>query len=335
MAIFHVNNVRIAGIYAAVPSKIEYNDSLKHLFKQDDSKKVFDSLGIKERRVVDGNVCTSDLCVEAAEELLDELKWGKDSISLLIFVSQTPDHLLPSTSCLIQKRLKLPESCISFDINLGCSGYVYGLSVISKMISSTHERALLLVGDTPSLFVSKSDPATAPVFGDAGTATCLEFNENNSMVFDFGTDGRGGDFLKIDGGGYRNKNNPTKEIFMDGKEVFSFALRNVPKSIKSVLNEKNWIIEDVDAFVLHQANSFLLKHIGKQLKISTDKLIIEMEKYGNTSAASIPLALSVYLSKNADINLDKVVMSGFGVGWSWGSAAVSMSKILKTKVLEI
>ena len=107
MAIFHVNNVRIAGIYAAVPSKIEYNDSLKHLFKQDDSKKVFDSLGIKERRVVDGNVCTSDLCVEAAEELLDELKWGKDSISLLIFVSQTPDHLLPSTSCLIQKRLKL------------------------------------------------------------------------------------------------------------------------------------------------------------------------------------------------------------------------------------
>lgn len=345
MAVSRLTGVRLAGLASAVPQDTltVADDALN--FGDADAKRISESTGVSKRYVVSNGLCTSDLCFSAGERLLTELGWSRDSVDVLIFVSQTPDYLLPATSCSLHGRLNLSTRCAAFDINLGCSGFIYGFWLASNLIASgSARRVLLLVGDTISRIVSPRDRATAPLFGDAGTATALESDVNApAMVFELGTDGTGQEHLIVPAGAFRQPRTEhtlqrtereggnirsDEDLFMNGAEIFSFTLRVVPKLIKSVMDAADWSTEDVDAWIMHQANRFMLQHLIKRMKLPADKAILAIEEYGNTSSASIPLAMTHSLSKrlmNEKLNL---MMVGFGVGFSWGAIALTCDNVV-------
>jgi len=290
------------------------------------------------------------LCFAAAERLLDQLHWERESIDHIVFVTQYPDYLLPANSCLLHGRLGLSKSCACLDINLGCSGYIYGLSVASALLSTASAgRCLLLVGDTPSKTASPQDKSVSMLFGDAGTATALEISSSApAMYFQFGTDGTGYQHLIVPVGGFRQRSTPLtqtrieresgnwrsdEDLWMDGPEIFAFTLREVPPLMNAVLAASGWTRESVDAFVLHQANRFMIRHLQKKLKIPADKVPITLQDYGNTSSASIPLAINSALKEAVEAAPQRLVMAGFGVGLSWGAAAVTCGPIVVPEIV--
>jgi 3-oxoacyl-[acyl-carrier-protein] synthase-3 len=245
------SKVKLVGIAGAVPDVIKTNQALNG--ETSEIQKTAKIVGIKSRQVASDNICTSDLCYSAADKLLNTLKWERDSIDALIFLSQTPDYLLPATSCVLQARLNLSNSCAAFDMSLGCSGYIYGLLVAYSLISANGiRRVLLLVGDTISKVISPHDVPANILFGDAGTATAIEYDENtNDSFITVSTDGSGANSIIIEAGGFRkpkslqtNTRKPhlkdnvlrsEEELFIDGSAVFSFTLSRVPKSILDLL----------------------------------------------------------------------------------------------------
>ena len=339
MATTSVANVRIAGIVSAIPEMVLDASELEQKFGAEDTRKIIDNIGVRERHVVEGNMCASDLCLSAAEVLLQQLGWSRESIDVVVFVSQTPDHVLPATACSLHGNLNLAKHCAAFDINLGCSGYVYGLWVVSQLMSTGQSRrALLLSGDTISKLISDEDRSAYPLFGDAGSATAVEYKPGSEeMVFVVGTDGKGAEHLIVPAGGFRHpKNEGTakrykqadgntrsdEQLRMDGAEIFTFTLREVPPLVKATLQTKGWSIDDVDAFVFHQANAYILNYLARRIKIPADKFILAMESYGNTSCASIPLALTSSPQTAIGNGSRKLLLAGFGVGLSWAAAAL-------------
>lgn len=337
MASSRVTGVRLAGIASAVP---EQTRAVADDVGPENADRVSQALGVKRRHVVSGGLCASDLCYAAAERLLEELRWPRDTVDLLIFVSQTPDYRLPATSCTLQARLGLPTSCAAFDVGLGCSGYVYGFWLAAHLIAGGGvRRALLLAGDTISQVVSPHDRSVAPLFGDAGSATALERSEEGlSMFFELGTDGSGWDHLIVPAGGFRQPATEAngerterepgnlrsdQDLAMNGPEIFAFTLREVPPLIHSVLAQAGWSTEEVDAFLLHQANGFVLNHLRKRLRVPAEKMVVAMEEYGNTSVTSIPLAATHALAEPLRSQPRRLVLAGFGVGFSWGAAALT------------
>ncbi|HJQ68484.1 MAG TPA: ketoacyl-ACP synthase III [Blastocatellia bacterium] len=350
MAVSRLSGVRLAGLASAVPEETltVADDAIS--FGDADARKISESTGVSKRRVVSNGLCTSDLCLAAGERLLAELGWERDSVDALIFVSQTPDYLLPATSCSLHGRLNLSTRCAAFDINLGCSGYIYGLWMASNLIAcGSVRRVLLLVGDTISRIVSPRDRATAPLFGDAGTATALESDDDApSMVFELGTDGTGQEHLIVPAGAFRQprtEQTPQRtereggnvrsdeDLFMNGAEIFAFTLRVVPKLIKSVTDAAGWSTADVDAWVMHQANRFMLQHLIKRMKLPAEKAVLAIEDYGNTSSASIPLAMTHSLSERLTKEKLNLVMVGFGVGFSWGAVALTCKNVVMPGLL--
>lgn len=341
MANLTVSSVRVPGLAAAVPSQTAtWRDNIDR-FGEEAARTICKKTGVERRHIAPPGVCSSDLCAAAAERLLDELNWSPSCVDLLIFVSQTPDYLIPATSCTMQARLGLGSNCAAFDINLGCSGYVYGLGVAGQMVSGgSIRRALLLVGDTISKIVANDDRSTAPLFGDAGSATALEFDpEAADIEFVLGTDGRGAENLIVPASGFRHpRKNDTavprergngylgsdEYLFMDGAEIFAFTLREVPRLIRSGLAAANWTMEDTDAIVMHQANGFMLNHLGKRLQIPREKLVLALDEFGNTSCASIPLAISAKLADQVSVTERSLLLAGFGVGYSWATAALTL-----------
>lgn len=341
MASSKVSGVRIAGIASAVPERTR---TAAEDMGEENAERISRTLGVRQRHIASSGLCASDLCHAAAERLLEELGWSRSSVDLLIFVSQTPDYRLPATSCTLQSRLGLATSCAAFDVGLGCSGYVYGLWLASHLIAGGGaRRALLLAGDTISQIVSPQDRSVAPLFGDAGSATALERAEDGSpSFFELGTDGSGRDHLIIPAGGSRHPaSNATQErtgreagnfrsdqdLFMDGAEVFAFTLREVLPVIEAVLKQAGWSAETVDFLVPHQANSFLLEHLRKRMRLPTEKMVVAMEEYGNTSVASIPLALTHALTEPLRSRSLRLVLAGFGVGFSWGAVALTVGPL--------
>lgn len=269
--------------------------------------------------------------------MIAELRWDKDSIDGLIFVSQTPDYILPATACALHGRLGLSKACAAFDVNLGCSGYVYGLWLAAQMIASGGcSRVLVLAGETASRIVSPMDRAVAPLFGDAGTATALE-RGSQKMSFRMGTDGKGSKNLIVSAGGFRQPHTPAtaertareggnvrsdEDVYMNGSEIFTFTLREVAPLVQSARDDARWSLDDVDAYVFHQANRFMLQHLAKKMKLPLERVVVALENFGNTSSASIPLAITHALStrlRSEDMNL---MLVGFGVGYSWGALAL-------------
>jgi 3-oxoacyl-[acyl-carrier-protein] synthase-3 len=352
MGFLTFNNIGITGMAAAVPRKIINNYEFDLYFSREDIKEIIDKIGVKERRFADEKTCSSDLCCAAAEKLLSEMKINREEIDLLIFISQTPDYRMPATSLLLQDRLGLSTRTIAFDINLGCSAFLYGLTVIYSMMSGTGIRkALILDGETRSKVYSLKDRKTGFLFGDAGVAALIECNQGlGKSYFSLNSDGSRESLIKINAGGYRKmsscdtlKENVIDEYgnirseeqgYMNGADVFTFVIREVPKDFKNLLEFSGIGISDIDFFVFHQANSYINGFLAKKLKIPGDRIPSTIEKFGNTSSVSIPLTIVSELRDQFNAK-KKLLLSGFGVGLTWGTALIDMEDCYISEIVEI
>lgn len=339
MAQSKVHSVHIDAIYSSIPEHIVYTKDYE-FFSETEAQIFSKNTGIVQRRVADSNVTCSDLCTHAATELLKDTDAAAD-IDLLVFVSQSPDYFLPATAAILQNRLSLSKQCMAFDVNLGCSGYVYGLQIVGNFLQTgQYKKALLLVGDKSTISTNINDKSTYPLFGDAGTATLLSYREAApSWFFDSGTDGSGKDAIIIPAGHSRMPYNETfsevadefKYLKLDGLAVFNFALSVVPQTIRNTLIHAEKTISELDFLVLHQANGLITKSIAAKLGIDRSKCLESIAEYGNTSSASIPLSLCVH---NFQVNSEvkKMVFCGFGVGFSWSTVYLESSGF-STKLL--
>lgn len=344
MAFLEFKNVRIAGISAGVPEKIINNLELMSLSKDYDATAFVEATGVKERRI--DNFTTSDLCLVAGEQLIQDLNWEKSEIEAIIFVSQTRDYQIPATACILQDKLGLSTECYAIDVEMGCSGWVYGLSnVVSLMTSGGIKKALLMAGDA-----MRAVDAEDPLFGYAGTVTALEFKEGDKgFQFHFGTDGSGYDAIMVPDGGSRNQMSPASfkeeeiegrmynrlQARMKGMDVFSFGISTAPKSVKKLAENFGFDYLDYDYFVFHQANMKMNNMIKKKLKLEADKVPTCMYKFGNTSSASIPLTIVTQLQGKFENKPTKFICCGFGVGLSWGSVAFELNDIVVSDLVEI
>lgn len=343
MAYQIITNVGISGITTCVPRNIEENTSLQ-FFKDGEAEKVILSTGIERRRIVSPGVTSGDLCCKAAEDLINGLGWNKEEIDCIIFVSQTQDYILPATSCVIQGKLGLPNSCCCFDISYGCSGWVYGLSVISAMLSAgVMKKGLLLVGDTTSTFKSAKDKTARPLFGDAGTATAVVFDPHaEDMKFALYANGNKYDAIIVPDGGCRKPFSASSLVeteyeegvvrtplhsAMNGVDVFSFGITKGPEVTKDVMDFAGKTVDEVDYFIFHQANKFMNEKIRRKLKISEDKVPYSMKDFGNVSCATIPLTIDNRFKHASELKNKTIVATAFGVGLSWGSAIIKLSDI--------
>ncbi|HZL56401.1 MAG TPA: ketoacyl-ACP synthase III [Bryobacteraceae bacterium] len=343
MASSRVECVHIAGIVSAVPGTARGVNEGSPISEAEIAK-VSASTGVSARHLVGPGMCSSDLCQAAAERLLPELGWERRTIEVLIFVSQTPDYVLPATACSLHGRLGLSPECAAFDVNLGCSGYVYGLWLAATMIQGGAKRVLVLAGDTISRLVAPEDRSVALLFGDAGSATAVEYSPDAPPIFfELGTDGSGEKHLMVPAGGFRNRATAEnglrsrgedgnvrseQDLYMNGGEIFAFTMATVPRVSRAVLARAAWPIESVDWFVMHQANRFMLQHLSKLIKIPKEKLVVALGQYGNTSCASIPLAISSCLSEPLRSGTSRLLLAGFGVGFSWGAAAIEFANTM-------
>lgn len=348
MAKITFHQVGVKAISACVPRDTVSNRDLGDLIPPEEIDKVIDNIGIETRRIAPQDVTASDLCYAAACRLMEDNNIDPASIDVLLFMSQTADYRIPATSCILQNRLGLPKSTMCFDITLGCSGYLFALSTAFAYASMDGiNRVLLLDGETFSKIVNRRDKVDWPLYGDAGTATLVEKGDFGDSTFMLNTDGSGEHTLKIHAG-MRHPITPEScvekmredgnvrsdlEVYMDGMDVFNFAISKVPKSIKQLLQETDTAIDQVDHLVFHQSNRFMMDFFVKKLKISPDRVPYCIHKYGNTSSTSVPLTISSELHDRLQGD-NTVVLSAFGAGLSWGAALLHMRDCNVSPVIE-
>lgn len=342
MSFSEINNIKIKAIAACVPENIEEN---ANYFNKTDFDRFVRSVGVRRRHVVTDNQCTSDLCFKAASKILNDLDLNPNEIEILIFVSHTADYKLPSTACILQDKLGLPTSTIAFDVTLGCSGFPYGLQIItSLMLSTGSKKGLLLVGNTQSKFTTPKDMSVFPLFADAGSALLLEYDKNAlPMYFNLGTDGSSFEDIIVPDGGARNPvNHSSFELEMDangnqrnrlherlnGMNVFSFGISTAPKSILNLISKFKIDISCIDYFLVHQANKMMIDKIAKKLNLDLSKVPINIDRFGNTSGATIPLLMVTELIGSIKTN-KQIIACGFGVGLSWGSVYFNLGEDCK------
>jgi 3-oxoacyl-[acyl-carrier-protein] synthase-3 len=351
MATFSVNNIAIKGISCCVPKNTERNIDLD-ILTQEEIQKFIDATGVEERRIATKEICTSDLCCEAAEKLIKDLNWQKEEIEILVFVSQTADYILPVSAAILQDRLGLSTNCIAFDVPLGCSGYVYGMSIIASMMNSTGiKKGLLLAGDTSSKLLSKTDKSTVPLFGDGGSATAFELDEKaDVLLFDLGTDGSGYKTIIVNDGGSRNRTNSESltyhtispgiernacQLILDGMDVFSFGISQAPKTVNKLIEKFEIDKDAINHFVFHQANLMMNKMIVKKLKLPVEKVPYSLKEFGNTSSTTIPLTIVTELKDSLTNTSQDLILCGFGVGLSWGTAKIRLDNVVIPDLIEI
>jgi 3-oxoacyl-[acyl-carrier-protein] synthase-3 len=331
MANMTVRKAKIAAITTCVPpAKFDTLKDSKD-FTPEEIQRFIQMVGVKTRHLADDSICCSDLCVAAAENVLSTLKWERESVDALIFITHTLDYVLPATACVIQGRLGLSDQCASFDVGLGCSGYCYGLWLATMMLEQGRfRRILLLVGETPSRMSYKTDRSVALLFGDAGSATALEAgepDETESWHFALHSDGtRFTDFV-VEAGGLRNRFDDDRRkyfIKMDGANIFQFSLERVPPLVKETMDISGATFENVDYFIFHQANEFIIKHLVKKLKAPAEKVPITINAFGNVGGCSIPLTITQGNLKRPEGRALKLMLLGYGVGLSWASALVDL-----------
>ncbi|MDI1335919.1 MAG: ketoacyl-ACP synthase III [Lacunisphaera sp.] len=321
----------ITQIASHLPRTVLANEGLAQLYPDWTAEKIFEKTGIRERHVVDEGECASDLAFAAAERLFAGRAREAD---YLLFCTQTPDYLLPTTACVLQHRLGLPTTCAALDFNLGCSGYIYGLSLANSLLQSgAANRVVLLTADTYSRLIHPQDKSTRTIFGDAGTATLLS-KESGSRLHSFvlGSDGSGAEQLMVKTNGARfpradglptttdesgNVHDPAC-LYMNGPEIFNFTLKAVPKLVREVLEKAKLSLDQIDLVVFHQANAFMLEHLRRKLGIAPEKFVLHLEHCGNTVSSTIPLALEGVITTGRLKPGMKVLLAGFGVGYSWG-----------------
>lgn len=347
MSFSKFSNIHIEGISACVPKEIIDNIDYPFLYTDKEKRKLIKTTGIAQRRITNSNTCSSDLGFAAANELIADLNIDRTQITSLLFVSQTPDYKIPFTSNILQDRLKLSNSCFCIDINAGCGGFPLGLQM-AYSLAETQDNAcvLFIIAETLSKVLSTKDKSTSLLFGDGASALLIRKGKQKSIsYFANYTDGKHHDVIKIPDGGFRSPTSDdslayTKyedgsernelELSMDGGAVFDFTLREVPPAVENMNKYSEFSIEDTDYFVFHQANKFILKQFQTRLSIPGDKMIINIERFGNTSGVSIPLAIVTELFDKS--KRDVIHCCGFGAGLAWGNVILNLSQ---TKILPL
>lgn len=352
MALIQYEGVGIAAMSAAVPRQVIINRKYTDVWSQAEADEIVDKTGIEQRRFADENTCSSDLCFAAAERLFKDTGIDKEEIDLLVFISQTPDYRMPATSVILQHRLGLSNKTIAFDINLGCSAFIYGLSVVYGLMERSHLRkALLLDGETRSKVYSPRDRRSAFLFGDGGIAALIERDPKyGQSTFSLNSDGSRAELIMIPAGGYRHMSSAETVIekvvdeygnmrsdeqgYMRGGDVFNFVIREIPKDVKNTLCFVDRTIDSFDYVVFHQANNFINSYIAKKLKIDDYKIPSTISKFGNTSSVSVPLTIVSEL-KNKLSGKKDVLLSAFGVGLTWATGIVSFVDCKISDIVEV
>jgi len=328
----------VTAIEYYLPEGILDNEQLAAEFVDWSAAKIEEKTGIVERRIADSGECASDLAEKACLKLLSSGVIDAADIDYLLLCTQSPDYFLPTTACLLQSRLNLSTRTGALDFNLGCSGYVYGLGLAKGLIETGQARNVLLVtAETYSKFIHPGDRSVRTIFGDAAAATLVQEREGPSRLgpFVYGTDGRGAGNLIVPTGGARCRSVQAVDeqdrfgnirnagnLYMNGAEIFTFTLQSVPKAVQQLLQCSSKTLEDFDLVVFHQANQYMLEHLRKKMKIAPEKFYVALRTFGNTVSATIPIALKDALEHRALAPGTRVLLVGFGVGYSWGAAAL-------------
>ncbi|MDD2228156.1 MAG: ketoacyl-ACP synthase III [Candidatus Cloacimonetes bacterium] len=336
MILSEFKHIKITGIAGAVPTNWTSIESMITEENRDTLEKFSAMTGVIGRYDAGPLQTTSDLAYVAAKHLMNSKNIDPNSVQALIFVSQSPDYAIPATACVLHHRLGLPKECMAFDVNLGCSGYTYGINILASMMASSNiTRALLLAGDTSAkeksrMIKTKESNAYKMLFGDAGTATLLEKTDQESKIDCVScTDGNKFRAIIKPFTGFRNPDGKGIAL-MNDVDVFNFTISEVPKMIKEYLSLKGKSPDDYDSLALHQANHFILKQIGKRTKFPMEKVHVSIDTFGNTSSASIPITLVKHFGASSETKALNILMCGFGVGLSWSlvSAELSANDIL-------
>ncbi len=331
----------IRAIEYELPEGSLTNEMFAAEFPEWSVEKIEEKTGIISRGIAAIDECASDIGVRAAERLFATAVCAREDIDYLLFCTQSPDFFLPTTACVMQDRLGLPKTCGAIDFNLGCSGFVYGLGLAKGLIETGQARSILLItAETYSKHIHPGDKSVRTLFGDAAAATLIQNKdvaENLLGPFVYGTDGGGANNLIVPTGGFRaqrtsdsacvvedeNGNLRSQDnLYMNGSEIFTFTLLSIPKSVKETLVAAGKTMEDVDLFVFHQANKFMLEHLRRKLKIQEEKFFMSFKNYGNTVSSTIPIALKDAQLEGKLKSGDLVMLVGFGVGYSWGATLV-------------
>lgn len=351
MSLLTGKGVAMVGLAGVVPENREDNQNLDTLTEKSRSE-IVKQVGIRYRHVAQDGLTASDLCEKAAEELIQKLGWELTDIGILVFVTQTPDHLVPGSATQIQHRLGLSSETISIDVNQGCAGYVYGISVITAMMRAYQiPKALLLVGDTITKMISKEDNSLRPIFADAGTATAFELDsEAAEMNYELGSNGSDYEAIYIPEGGYRfpvsadslalknldeGVQRAGNQLSMNGQAVFTFGLSTVASSITEMLENRKITPSEIDYLVLHQANQLLNNSITRKVGFRSDQAPSSLYDFGNTSCATIPITLVSQLETELGSKKLKLMLTGFGVGLSWGSLILQTNKVVCLPIMYI
>lgn len=328
----------VKAIASYLPAGKLTNEHLAAEFADLDANNILEKTGIAARSVAAPDECASDLGVAAARLLFESGVCAPGEVDFLLFCTQSPDYFLPSTACVVQDRLGLRLDCGAVDLNQGCSGFVYGLALAKSLVETGVARHILLItADTYTKFLNRRDRSVRTLFGDGAAATLIAAAESEEEVvgpFVFGTDGRGAQNLIVPAGGMRRPFDPEAmteaeaergnwrspcDLYMNGPEIFNFTLRTVPHALERLLARANLALEEIDYFVLHQANKFMLERLRAKMRIPAEKFCIDLETSGNTVSSTIPLALQRANEAGRIKQGDRVALVGFGVGYSWAA----------------
>ena len=349
MAYWEIKNVAVRGVTGTVPNNPVKSVEL-NIFTQEDAQLFDDTVGIKNRYLAPDDVCASDLCCDAGERLIAGLGWEKNSIDVLVFASVTGDYKTPPTSGILQDRLDLPTTTFVVDLPMGCCGTLYAINVAGNMLSAgTAKRALLLIGDTASRMGSYKDKSRVPLFGDAGMAMALEYDPSaEDIIIEMNTLGSGYQALMTPHGGYRHPIDKEtsfieedfgngiirapKDALINGMDVFSFAITKPPISIKKMMEKYELTTDDVDYFLIHQANKLIVDRIVKKLKLPLEKVPYDLQEFGNLGGASIPMLMTYNLADELQSRPLTLVCSAFGLGLTWGTMVLRTKKIIVSPV---
>lgn len=322
--------VRISAISYHLPETIEGVDTLQRDNPDWELPKILGKTGIHNRHIAARGETAVDLAFEAGKKLLGCIP-DREEINLLILVTQSPDYVLPTSACILQDRLALSKNCMAFDVNLGCSGFVYALSIAGGLIESgVARKGLILCADTYSKYIEKNDRTCRPIFSDGAAAVLLEGSDTDNIgPFEFGTDGAGYDRLIVRHSGARDTDQDIDScrgaLEMHGSDVFLFTMRVVPSCISKLLNRAGLTFEDIDLFVFHQASKLVIDNLMRHMSLDKEKVFVNYETIGNTVSASIPIALKDVVALGRLREGDTVVIIGFGVGLSWGATVIRWS----------
>lgn len=350
MSSLAISHCKIVGMSACVPANVEENINLPIFNSKSEAEKVISSTGIARRRVVRPGTTASDLTVRAVEKLLEDLKWERSSIDCFVYVCTSRDYIAPQTSCVLQAELGLSENCFVIDLPLGCSGWIYGLSVISSLLSHGYfKRGLLVAAETNTQNRSSQDRTVRPLFGDAATVTALEYSVENRQPFNFvyGVDGKGFDAVWTKYGGMRYPTTVDSlkkvevepgvirkgtDMVVNGMDVFSFAIKRPPQSLKELISTFDIDLDSIDYLFLHQANKFIDEKIRKSLKVPVEKVPYCIQDFGNVTSASIPLTMVTQCQEVLSNKSNHCLACGFGVGLAWASVEFYVDNI---KILDL